>query len=136
MPTRGRVARLPSAARSGPPSAPAAAQGLAAEPRAAAAQMQVAGLQAHPAHNLRAHSQVPVWFCSRCGSRLFNRAQALPGQTVLMVASLDPEPTNAPVAHMNVESKAPWFEIRDDRPQFDGFPPAVQKAMDRSKGKV
>jgi hypothetical protein len=30
---------------------------------------------------------------------------------------------------MNVESKAPWYEILDDRPQFDSFPPGVEEAM-------
>ena len=32
--------------------------------------------------------------------------------------------------HFNVESKAPWFEIRDDAPRFDAFPPEIAAALD------
>ncbi len=41
---------------------------------------------------------------------------------MLLIASLDEEPTSKPVMHINVESKAPWYEILDDLPQFPGFP--------------
>lgn len=61
-------------------------------------------------------------FCRECGTRLWNRTDALPGATVLMVASLDPEPALRPALHFNVESKAPWYEILDDRPQHPSFP--------------
>ena len=38
------------------------------------------------------------------------------------MASLDRDPSEPPAAHVNVESKAPWFEILDDRPQYPAFP--------------
>jgi len=42
---------------------------------------------------------------------------------VISVGSLDDDPQSRPVAHENVGSKAPWFEITDDLPQFEGgFP--------------
>lgn len=41
---------------------------------------------------------------------------------VLVVASLDEDPASGPVIHVNVESKATWYEIRDDLPRFEGFP--------------
>ena len=40
-----------------------------------------------------------------------------------MVASLDDEPEEGPVMHINVESKSPWYEILDDLPQYEGLPP-------------
>ena len=47
----------------------------------------------------------------------------LKSRILLPPSSLDEEPTDPPTIHMNVESKAPWYEILDDRPQFQGLPP-------------
>jgi hypothetical protein len=41
-------------------------------------------------------------------------------------------PTIAPAAHFNLESKAPWYEIRDDAPQLDAFPPSVAVKLEES----
>ena len=49
---------------------------------------------------------------------------------MVLVASLDEEPTAHPVMHINVESKAPWYEILDDSPQFQGLPPAAKAVLD------
>lgn len=68
-------------------------------------------------------------FCSRCGSRLFNRSEEHPGVTMLIVACLDEEPTAQPLLHINVESKAPWHEILDDRPQHAGFAPGMEPSV-------
>jgi hypothetical protein len=40
----------------------------------------------------------------------------------LVVGSLDDQRDVAPWAHLNTESKAPWFEIADALPQFAAFP--------------
>ncbi len=69
------------------------------------------------------------YFCGICGTRLFNRSDSHPGATVLVVTSLAEEPSIRPVVHMNVESKAPWYEILDDSPRFDSFPPGVEEAL-------
>jgi len=47
-----------------------------------------------------------------------------PGAVIVVsIGSLDDDPQSRPVAHENVGSKAPWFEITDDLPQFEGgFP--------------
>jgi hypothetical protein len=37
--------------------------------------------------------------------------------------SLDDAPGMAPQAHIFVGSKAPWFEITDEIPQFAEYPP-------------
>jgi len=65
------------------------------------------------------------FFCDRCGGRLFNRNDSRPGLTALVVATLDEEPTALPLVHINVESKAPWYEILDDLPRFETLPPNI-----------
>jgi hypothetical protein len=45
------------------------------------------------------------------------------------VTSLDEEPTIAPAMHFNLESKAPWYELLDDAPRFDAFPPSVSAKL-------
>ncbi len=70
------------------------------------------------------------YFCERCGGRLFNRARSAPEFVVLLVASLDDEPTDEPVMHINVESRAPWYEILDDRPQHQAMPPGISLGVD------
>jgi len=66
------------------------------------------------------------FFCRHCGTRLFNRSDDHPGVTMLIVAALDDEPTAQPSMHLNLESKAPWYEILDDRPRFDAFAPGME----------
>ena len=68
------------------------------------------------------------FFCRHCATRLFNRSEAHPGVTMLVVASLDEEPIAKPAMHLNLESKAPWLEILDDAPRFDGFAPGMEPA--------
>jgi hypothetical protein len=67
-------------------------------------------------------------FCRRCATRLYNGADAMPGYVALVVASLDQEPSSAPVAHLNLESKAAWYEIHDQGARFEGFPPGIADA--------
>lgn len=62
-------------------------------------------------------------FCGRCASPVCNQPRE-PELLCLVVASLDDERDIAPCAHMNTESKAPWFEIADGLPQFATFPTA------------
>lgn len=63
--------------------------------------------------------------CSLCGGRLYNQPASTDAFVMLLVSTLDEEPTVGPVIHINVESKAPWYEIRDELPQFSGLPPAA-----------
>lgn len=66
-------------------------------------------------------------FCSRCGSPVYSRRDALPD--VLRVrAGLIDGPLGVPVgAHYCVASKGDWWPIDDGLPQFDGAfkPPPV-----------
>jgi hypothetical protein len=61
-------------------------------------------------------------FCGHCGGPV---PRELPGAEVFLVpaGALDDDPGLRPQAHIYVASKAPWFEITDDLPQFDALPP-------------
>lgn len=67
-------------------------------------------------------------FCSVCGSPMLNRVEpgALSGtgetRFAIQMGSLDDDPGVSPGLHLFVGSKAPWFEITDDLPQFDTVP--------------
>ena len=65
------------------------------------------------------------YFCDRCGGRLFNRPASTDAIILLIVATLDAEPAARPAMHVNVESKAPWFDILDDLPQHAALPPGM-----------
>ena len=57
-------------------------------------------------------------FCRRCGSPIFSRLASRPGVVRLRAGTLD-----APVGaergfHFHVASKAGWWEITDDLPQY------------------
>ena len=58
--------------------------------------------------------------CSRCGSLLFSVVRD--GAYVhVALGSLVDVPRIRPSAHIFVGSKAPWFEITDDLPQFEEY---------------
>ena len=69
-------------------------------------------------------------FCETCATRLYNRPESAPGITMLVVATLDDDRDVRPAMHINLESKASWYEIRDDLPRFSGLPPAARQALD------
>jgi hypothetical protein len=59
--------------------------------------------------------------CSVCGSLLFSVVRD--GAYVhVALGSLVDVPTIRPTSHMFVGSKATWFEITDDLPQFEEYP--------------
>ena len=61
-------------------------------------------------------------FCRRCGSLLpapFERT----GMSLVPVGVLDSVLHLRPCVHIHAASKAPWFEITDELPQFDEMPP-------------
>lgn len=72
-------------------------------------------------------------FCGICGTRLFNAAASIPDFVSLVVASLDEAPARGPVMHINVESKASWYEILDGLPQHQALPPAARRALEGSE---
>jgi hypothetical protein len=59
--------------------------------------------------------------CGICGSLLFSVVRD--GAYVhVAIGSLVDAPSVRPTSHIFVGSKAPWFEITDDLPQFDDYP--------------
>lgn len=60
-------------------------------------------------------------FCRKCGSSL-----GLPGDGKLIevaLGSVEGDPNVRPTKHIFVASKAPWHEILDSLPQYDGWEP-------------
>jgi hypothetical protein len=79
-------------------------------------------------HFTRGESEVGVYrppeadrfvhaFCTRCGASVpfRNPARGLAG---VPMGGLDVDPGQAPKAHIFVGSKAPWYTIHDDLPQY------------------
>ncbi len=57
--------------------------------------------------------------CKRCGSLLYSVVRE--GQYVhVAMGTLVDAPSIRPTAHIFVGSKAPWFTITDDLPQYEG----------------
>lgn len=64
-------------------------------------------------------------FCGQCAAPICNHPRE-PELLCLVVASLDEELDSPPWAHLNTESKAPWFEIADGLPQYPTGPNAAE----------
>jgi hypothetical protein len=60
-------------------------------------------------------------FCKNCGSPIAGGGDSMDNLFVYL-GSLDEDPGVRPSAHIFVGSKAPWFEITDQLPQFKEFP--------------
>lgn len=63
------------------------------------------------------------WFCPRCGSPL--PGDPTEGFSFIPFGTLDADPGVRPAFHIFAASKAPWWEIRDDLPAYDAFPPGI-----------
>ena len=66
-------------------------------------------------------------FCSRCASPIYNLAPSI-GLACVIVPSLDIPSDAMPWAHVNTESKAPWFETSGSLPIFSSWPTQVELA--------
>ncbi len=66
--------------------------------------------------------EVTRHFCSTCGAYLVSTLSSRPEFLHLRVGTLDDDPGVKPMFHMFVGSKAPWFEITDNLPQYQEFP--------------
>ena len=62
-------------------------------------------------------------FCGTCATPICNFPSE-PALLCLVVSSLDEDLERPAWAHVNLESKAPWFQIADDIPQFFEYPDA------------
>ena len=64
------------------------------------------------------NARLRLWWRALARRRDFERDMA-----VVPAGSLDSDPGIAPAGHIFVESKAPWFDITGDVPQFATMPP-------------
>jgi hypothetical protein len=72
-------------------------------------------------------------FCRVCGSPIVNGAEPhspfaqshsqILTEYGIALSTLDDDPGVRPESHCFVRSKAPWFEITDDLPQYPEYPP-------------
>jgi hypothetical protein len=60
-------------------------------------------------------------FCRQCGSPV-PRVIESTGYVVVPCGGLDDPPGVDPVSNIFATSKAPWFDITDGRPQWEGYP--------------
>lgn len=62
------------------------------------------------------------YFCPDCGSPIYSRAEARKGLISVRCGTLDDDPSTRPAEHIFTASKAPWFEICDQLPQYPDEP--------------
>lgn len=62
-------------------------------------------------------------FCGQCGGIVPRPIEKL-GRYLIPMGSLDTDSGVRPSSHIFVADKAPWFEITDGLPQYEGYPPA------------
>ena len=62
-------------------------------------------------------------FCGRCGTRLYNRNEAMPSTVNLKPGTLDDTSVVAPQMHVWTASRQPWVSIPDELPSFEHNPP-------------
>ena len=73
-------------------------------------------------------------FCRTCGGKVprVNRARGL---AAVPAGSLDDDPGAREELHVFVGSKAPWYDIADDLPQHEAYPPGpYPPASRRTRG--
>jgi hypothetical protein len=61
-------------------------------------------------------------FCANCGTKLTFTIHDLPDRIWVSAGALDDDPGLVPEYHIFVGSKAPWYEISDEIPQYEGYP--------------
>jgi len=63
-----------------------------------------------------------VFRCARCGTAIYSKYHAAPGDTVLLRAgTLDHPETVAPDVHIFTRSKLPWLALPEGVPSFEAF---------------
>jgi hypothetical protein len=66
--------------------------------------------------------QHEVFFCDRCGTYLWSKYYASPGDTLLVrVGTLDHPEAIQPDVHIFTRSKLPWVDLPKDIPAFEAF---------------
>jgi hypothetical protein len=61
-------------------------------------------------------------FCNTCGSLIMTTIKSEPDAFYVTMGTMDGDPPRPPGYHIYVGSKADWYEVCDDLPQFDEYP--------------
>lgn len=75
------------------------------------------------------------YFCKNCGSPLISSYLSKPEVFGIALGGLEQDPGVRPKAHIFVDSKAPWYEISDDIPQFPDWPGDVSEVRKTHESK-
>jgi hypothetical protein len=67
----------------------------------------------------RSSDKMERTFCSVCGSTLQAIFEVEPEVLYLALGTVNGDPVCRPACHIFVGSKAPWYEITDDLPQYE-----------------
>jgi len=67
-------------------------------------------------------------FCSKCGSPIYSKKGAIPGVFRIRAGLINEPLSTRPVAHSYTGSKANWWPINDEFPQFEAAYVAPTKA--------
>ena len=70
----------------------------------------------------RSEAGVHRAFCDQCGSPIIGYRESDPETIRVRIGSLDTPVAEKLTAHIFVASKAEWYDIHDDAPQFDERP--------------
>ncbi|MEZ5669776.1 MAG: GFA family protein [Alphaproteobacteria bacterium] len=87
----------------------------------------------------RSSAQSQRGFCTQCGTTLFFRSEAAPGETHVVLAAFDGPVDSQPTAHIFFDQHVPWLEVADTLPKVDGSSPglmgyAAVPRLDRTGG--
>jgi hypothetical protein len=66
-------------------------------------------------------------FCTQCGS-VVPDGEPWEGRVAMPAGILDDDPGVRPLARIFVGSNAPWYDVEDDLPRFDAYPPGFDGA--------
>jgi hypothetical protein len=64
-------------------------------------------------------------FCPQCGTHILVHGQTGDDSYAVPAGTLDGDPAVIVTSHIFVKDKVAWYQIADDLPQFDGWPPGV-----------
>lgn len=65
---------------------------------------------------------VTKYFCRTCGSPLISTYHDRPSVLGIPLGGLEGDITGKPEAHIFTASKASWYEVSDQLPQYEGWP--------------
>jgi hypothetical protein len=69
-------------------------------------------------------------FCSTCGTTLFFRSDAAPGETHVVLTAFDGPIDKAPSAHVFYDQHVDWVTLADDLPRATGSATSLGKYAD------